>query len=203
MIRGASVWLVAIALVGCGAAKAPKLQDGDIVFQTSRSSQSLAIQQATGSRYSHMGMVLYRGQEPYVFEAVATVRYTSLGAWIARGSGGHFVAKRLRDASSILTVPAREKLRQAALKLEGRPYDPAFGWSDEKIYCSELVWKAYDRALGIRLGELQELRQFNLSGPEVKKKLGERYGDSIPLREPVIAPGAMFSSPRLETVASQ
>jgi hypothetical protein len=59
------------------------LKEGDIIYQTSRSSQSLAIQRATGSRYSHMGMIIYRNGAPMVFEAVQTVRYTPLKEWIA------------------------------------------------------------------------------------------------------------------------
>jgi hypothetical protein len=148
-------------------------------------------------------MILHRGGKPFVFEAAGTVRFTALDAWIQRGDGGHFVVKRLRDAESALTPSALQKLKREALKMEGRPYDAAFSWSDERIYCSELVWKAYDRALGVRLGELQELRDFDLSAPEVKAKLRERYGRDVPLAEPVIAPSAMFSSPRLETVASK
>jgi hypothetical protein len=198
-----SAWLLVGLLASSMAPKEPSVQDGDIVFHTSRSSQSAAIQRATGSRYSHMGLVLYRSGQPCVLEAVATVRCTPLGAWIKRGVGGHFVVKRLKSARSALTAAGVEKLRQAAGQLEGRPHDSAFSWSDERIYCSELVWKAYERALGIRVGELQELREFNLSAPEVRTKLRERYGKEVPLREPVIAPGAMFTSPLLETIASQ
>ena len=39
-------------------------------------------------------------------------------------------------------------------QLEGKHYDFWFEWSDERIYCSELVWKIYRRGLGIELGEL-------------------------------------------------
>ena len=35
----------------------PQLQDGDLIFQTSQSSQSKAIQLATKSKFSHMGMI--------------------------------------------------------------------------------------------------------------------------------------------------
>lgn len=51
-------------------------QTGDVIFHTSRSSQSLAIQQATDSPYSHMGMVVIRNGKPYVFEASRQVVYT-------------------------------------------------------------------------------------------------------------------------------
>jgi hypothetical protein len=51
----------------------PAVQDGDIIFQTSLSSQSLAIQRATHSKYSHMGQIVLRDGAPYVLEASATV----------------------------------------------------------------------------------------------------------------------------------
>ena len=124
-------------------------RDGDVVFQTSRSRQSLAIQLATHSRYSHMGIVYLRHGRPFVFEAVGPVRLTPLRAWIARGVGHHFVVKRLRHAGSVLTPKVLARMKQAGEKLLGRRYDLAFGWSDTRVYCSELVWKVYQRGAGI------------------------------------------------------
>lgn len=179
------------------------LMDGDLIFQTSRSSQSLAVQRATGSAYSHMGMVVVQGGQPQVLEAVATVRTTPLAQWVARGVGGHHVVKRLRNAPEQLNPAAVQRLRQAAFAMAGRPYDLVFGWSDDHIYCSELVWKAYDRALGVQIGALQRVRDFKLTDPAVRAKLRERYGDAVPLDEPVISPVAMFNSPLLMTVLSR
>ncbi len=176
------------------------LHDGDIVFQTSQSAQSVAVQKATGSRYSHMGIVILREGKPFVFEAAHIVQYTPLNSWIAHGLGGHFVLKRLRDAAEILTPSGIARLHQAAREFEGRPYDLTFEWSDDRIYCSELVWKIYQRGLGIRIGELQKIKEFHLTDPTVKKKLQERYGRYIPLNEQVISPVSMFESPRLITV---
>jgi Permuted papain-like amidase enzyme, YaeF/YiiX, C92 family len=193
---------VLLAAVGCHAGSLPSVQDGDIIFQTSLSSQSEAVQRATHSPYSHMGMVLYREGTPYVFEAAATVRYTPLGQWINRGRGHHFVVKRLEGAPKI-DGERLSALRKEAHSFEGRPYDLAFGWSDERLYCSELVWKLYARAIGVQIGELQRLRDFDLTDPVVKSKLHERYGNAIPLDESVISPAAMFSSSLLRTVARE
>ncbi len=179
------------------------LKDGDIIFHTSRSAQSVAVQRATGSRYSHMGLVLLQGGKPYVFEAVSTVRYTPLAQWTARGNGGHYVVKRLRDADKVLTPAAVGRLRAGTRAFEGKPYDLTFEWSDQRIYCSELVWKLYDRALGVHIGELQKIRSFNLSDPAVRAKMRERYGDKVPMDEPVISPVAMFESPLLVTVETR
>ena len=202
MKKQISILIVAfLALLACGDSLADQLRDGDIIFHTSRSAQSIAIQKATHSKYSHMGIVFIRNGNPYVYEAIKTVQYTSLKKWVARGDGGHYVIKRLRDADRVLTPEAVAKLRQVAAKFQGKPYDPTFEWSDSRIYCSELVWKIYDRGLGLPVGRLQKLSDFDLSDPIVKSKMKERYGKAIPMDETVISPGEMFSFDGLVVVA--
>ena len=191
----------AVLLVFCCAiAQAGQLHDGDIIFQTSRSAQSVAIQKATHSKYSHVGIIFFRDGRPYVYEAANTVSYTLLKKWIARGEGGHYVVKRLRGSERVLTPQDVAKLRQVAASFQGKPYDLTFEWSDDRIYCSELVWKIYDRGIGVRVGRLQRLRDFDLSGPAVKTKMKERFGNHVPLDEMVISPGEMFSSDKLMIV---
>jgi hypothetical protein len=193
--------IVLLALAGCGNSRADQLRDGDIIFQTSRSTQSLAIQKATHSKFSHVGIIFFRDGKPFVYEAIKTVRYTPLKKWISRGRGGHYVVKRLREAERLVTPDAIAKLRRTADKFRGKPYDFAFDWSDDRIYCSELVWKIYDRGLGIHVGRLRKLRDFDLSSVTVKTKMKERYGNHIPMDETVISPGGMFSSEVLKVVA--
>ncbi len=179
---------------------AQALIDGDLIFQTSRSAQSAAIQKATHSRYSHMGVVLSAHGRRYVFEAARTVRMTPLDEWIERGVGGHYVVKRLHAPLSDRQI---DRLRQSTRDFEGKPYDAAFAWTDQRIYCSELVWKMFDRALGIRIGALQTLAEFALDDPVVRAGLRERYGNAIPLGEAVISPQAMFASPLLDSVVER
>ena len=151
------------------------LRDGDLIFQTSLSGQSRAIQEATGSKYSHCGIIYRDGCDYFVYEAVQPVKSTPLAQWIARGKGGHYVVKRLAGADSLLTERNIAAMRREAARFAGRDYDLTFGWSDDRLYCSELIWKIYDRALGIRLGNLQRLGDFDLSAPAVREKLAERY----------------------------
>lgn len=112
----------------------------------------------------------------------------------------HYVVRRLKDADRLLTETAIKKLRREARRLQGKPYDLTFEWSDDRIYCSELVWKIYDRAMSVRIGRLQKLREFDLSDPAVKQKMKERYGSKAPMEEPVISPGEMFEAANLVTV---
>jgi uncharacterized protein YycO len=196
--------LLLLIVAGCSAkATLPAVEDGDVIFQTSRSSQSIAIQHATSSPFSHMGIIFIRSGRPYVLEASATVRYTPLEKWIEHGVGGHYQVKRLRDAAQVLTPEKRAELRRAAESFIGRPYDLTFDWSDDRMYCSELVWKVYDRTLGIQIGALQQVRDFNLTDPAVKAKMHERYGSNVPLDAPVISPVAMERSNQLVMVAER
>ncbi|WP_460607615.1 YiiX family permuted papain-like enzyme [Hymenobacter terrigena] len=179
---------------------APQLHDGDLIFHTSQSAQSRAIQLATHSAWSHCGILYRQAGQWQVFEAVQPVKLTPLADWVARGQGGHFVTKRLRDAEAVLTHAALARLKAAGQPLLGHNYDLYFGWSDDRIYCSELIWKVYERGLGRRLGQLQHLRDFDLSHPAVQAKLRERYSNNLPLNETVISPASIFNSSELVTV---
>ena len=120
-----------------------------------------------------MGMVVHRDGKPFVFEASATVRYTPLQSWIDRGEHGHYVVKRLRESAGRITPKAMEKARVLARQFQGKNYDLTFEWSDTRMYCSELVWKIYDRVLGIRIGKLQKLRDFDLRAESFDAALAE------------------------------
>ena len=177
-----------------------QFQNGDIIFQTSKSSQSKAIQLATKSKYSHMGLIYETDGQYYVYEAVQPVKLTKLNDWIKRGKDSHYVVKRLKDSNEMLTEVNVKKMKNIGERFKGKGYDIYFEWSDDKIYCSELVWKIYKETLDIEIGQLQELREFDLSDEIVKNKMKERYGDKIPLDEKVISPATMFDSDKLETI---
>jgi hypothetical protein len=173
------------------------LMEGDILFQISTSGQGKAIQLATKSPYSHCGILFKENKEWIVFEGVQPVKKTKLSEWINRGDGHNYVSKRHKDAASLLTSDVKEKMKEEAKKLVGKNYDLTFEWNDDRIYCSELVYKIYKRGAGVSVGTLQKLRDFNLNSPIVRAKLNERYGKHIPLNETVISPGSIFADSNL------
>lgn len=109
--------VLVLALAAAAANAAEPLQEGDIIFHTSRSSRSVAIQHATKSPYSHMGVILTEGGKLMVYESSATVRYTPLQTWIARGDGGRYVVKRLKGG---LNPAQKRALRDSAGPYEGQ-----------------------------------------------------------------------------------
>ena len=179
-----------------------EIKNGDLIFHTSRSGQSKAIQLATKSKYSHCGLIYKDGNDCYVFEAVQPVKRTSLDSWIARGQDGKYVIKRLKNADQVLTPTTLIKMKQVGDQFNGKNYDRTFEWSDDRIYCSELIWKIYQRATGIEIGKLEKLSNFDLTNETVLEIMKERYGNKIPTEEIVISPASIFDSELLITVKS-
>ena len=178
------------------------IENGDIIFQTSLSNQSKAIQVATNSKYSHCGIVFIENDTFYVFEAIQPVKKTELKKWIKRGENGKYVIKRLKESDKILTPEVLNKMQKIGNSMTGKNYDLTFEWNDTKIYCSELIWKIFNGATGLEIGKLQQLKDFDLSNTEVQKIMKKRYGNKIPWNEKVISPVAIFESDLLKTVSS-
>jgi hypothetical protein len=196
MVLGCSAWPGAPRAMEMGELE-PLLRDGDLVFQESRSSQSAALMAATGSRYTHVGLLERRDGGWWVLEAVSPVKRTPLSDWVARGADGHAVVKRAQAVDDPAALAAVLAVAAAWL---GRPYDLPFLWSDDALYCSELVWKAYERGAGVELTPLRRHGDYQLSSAEVQAKIRERYPGGIPSDEPVVAPSDLFTASGLVLV---
>jgi len=196
----ASFLILYLALVSCGSCALPPVQEGDVIFQSTPSRQTRALEIATGSAYTHVGLILRERNDWVVYEAIHPVVMTLLAQWIQRGTGGHYVVKRWTQAAQ-LTTESLSKLRTSVQSMLGKNYDARFLWNDDEIYCSELVWKSYHHALGVELAALVRYRDFDLSHPEVRKLLEERFRGPVPLEGPVIPPSALFHSPKLVEIA--
>lgn len=174
-----------------------KFKEGDIIFQTSSSGQSQAIQLATHSEFSHVGIIFKQGDDWMVLEAVEPVQIIPIQQFISRGDGGTYSLKRPKTALTASQITGMKKLGKSWINTH---YDIYFNWSDEELYCSELVWKLYSRAAKIDLCPLRELKSFDLTHPVVQHQLKKRYGKNIPYQEQVVAPSDLFNSTLLVTI---
>jgi len=147
-----------------------------------------------------MGIIYENNGKFFVYEASQTVKLTPLEDWINQGENGHYIIKRLKNADKLLNNEVLNKMKKVGEQFQGKPYDIYFGWSNDKIYCSELVWKIYQQALGIEIGKLEKLSDFDLTSEVVQTKMKERYGNNIPMSEKVISPATMFNSDKLITI---
>jgi len=179
-----------------------RLRDGDLLFQHIGGEQGMALQLATKSKWTHVGIAFKQQGRWQVLEAVGPVKFTALAEWIDQGSE-EYVVMRLADADRLLDEKAIQRLLDTAKPLMGIGYDWKFRWDDELMYCSELVWKLYERALGIRLCESKPMREYHLNDSLVLRVMHERYGSAPPLDEPMVAPSTLFDCPLLVRVGQR
>lgn len=172
----------------------PLPEPGDLVFETSRSEQSAAIQWASESRWSHVGIVERAGGRLVVIEALGRVSRTPWQAWLRRARrGGGILVLRPRG----LTAAQRRAAVAEARRLLGRPYDARFGWGDERIYCSELVVKAYERGAGVSYGKRERLGDLRLTG--IEGAIEQRWG-KVPRDLILVTPASVAEDRRMERV---
>ena len=187
---------ISLTISSCGQ-KSTVPQDGDIVFHESTSRQSPIIKLAQHSKWTHCGIVFHIGDKAYVYEAVDPVRYTPLKDWVARGKDGVYCAKRLKSPLSASSI---EKMKTVGAKYKGKHYDTLFQWSDNRMYCSELIWKIYFEGAGIEVCKPNHFSDYSFSLRRVKKLIKERYGDKFDPSEQIVSPQALFKSKLLKKV---
>jgi hypothetical protein len=170
-------------------------QEGDIVFQSLPPSRlSVAIEGATHSPLSHCGIVARRNGHWVVIEAYREVEETPLAGWLRRGDGGGFIVYRLREPND-RHVSA---MINAARNLTGRAYDVRYRWDDERIYCSELIAKAYEQASGSTIGKTVRLEE--LDWQPYRETIEHFEQGPVPLKREILTPRDLARAEQLQEV---
>lgn len=173
-------------------------KEGDIVFQSLPLFSDLvrAIEGASGSIYSHCGVVINVKGKWYVKEALGDVHNTELYAWLKRGRGYRVDVYRLKEQYSGTVQPFIAALN----KYNYRLYDIRYKLEDEELYCSELVYRAYKDATGQELGKLVKLGDMNW---QPYKSTIEKYEQGpVPLERKMITPKNLSEAEQLYHVQS-
>lgn len=131
-----------------------KAKTGDLIFQTQVGrSQSLAIQVATLSPYNHVGIVSIENGHVYVYEASSSVKKVKIEDFVdRRGTGRRFVVYRHED----LEEGNQRRIISYARASLGKRYDSYLSWTNNRMYCSELAYKAFAYA-GYDLEETRKI----------------------------------------------
>lgn len=176
-----------------------KPQVGDVLVQAITPCGRLlsTVKGVTTSQWCHCGVVTRKNGGWAVCEAVGDgVRHTPLIIFLLRGDEIDFAAYRLTGESQAYA----NQMAECCEAYVGRPYDIQYELDDEKIYCSELVYKAYrDAADG---GDLAAVQCFgDLNWRQFKDNIAHFHGgDDLPLDREVVTPVALTRSPRLEKI---
>ena len=175
-----------------------KIAEGDIILIRSQSEQAPAIAEATNSIWTHVGIVVKRSGEWHVAESVGPLQVNPLSNFIGRSKNKSFKIMRNQKFS-----PKMLPKLYAALYKYNQPYDIFFEFSDDRIYCSELVYKVFRDVTGIPVGRLQKIKELKLDGPYVSRLIEERLtaiGKQLNPEEPIITPVGLLDDRNLAPV---
>jgi hypothetical protein len=190
------------------------LRDGDIVFRLGDARAlrgffplSRFIARATGSPFSHTGIVAVEDGTPVVYDcSSAGVQRQPFEVWMLNCVGALGV-KRLkpehrRHVAGVIDYCRAKFERQV-------PFDFEFHPDDAALYCLELTEKAF-RSQGlalsqpVRIGDWRHLNRYPLTALAIPYGTALVLERPITLDQPVYVPGneaqGVWGSPLLETV---
>ena len=169
---GAYAYLAFAFPSGVATANLPPLRTGDIVFQNSSSSAREAIMIASGSPYTHVGIIeIDAKKRPFVIEAVGPVRSVPFDTWRRNGIEQRITVMRVKGLTEVDAMQAIARARQYI----GHPYDHHYFETRDRIYCSELVHAAFKEGPGIILGREQRLRELNTDSAAAHDLIKKRW----------------------------
>ena len=158
------------------------LQEGDIVFIESQSSQSPYIKVGTMSKWTHCGIVVNTPEGMKVLEASKTVRLTPFAKFIGAAKNDNWCIRRPKQE---ISAPINYR------KYLGQPYDLEFKFDNGKMYCSELVWLIY-KEQNIELCNPRKVSSFAMTRlPKVKKLMDMR---GISMDQKAVAPVDIYKA---------
>lgn len=175
------------------------LIEGDIIFQQSQTDQAPAVGEATNSEWTHVGIVVKRNKNWYVAEARGPLQITPIYTFIGRSQNNSFRIVRFKyfDPQTMIKELYRSIYRY------NQPYDIYFEFSDERIYCSELVYKVFKEITGRAVGELQKIRDLRTDGPYVRRLIAERLesiGKELNYDEPIVTPVSQLNDTNVKLI---
>lgn len=140
------------------------LKDGDLVFRRGRDLVAhLILAKEQSSRFSHVGVVVFRSGKAMVVHAMPAAGDLPGGVLLEPLT--EFLAPAVAADASIKRLPLLSEAQRHVLLAHatiwlGRPFDHSLRYSDDSaFYCTELVLKLL-KAAGHDLYSLIELQRF-------------------------------------------
>jgi len=198
MVKRLRILIPLLLLLACTTRQESKwwfLQTGDIVFQESLYPNHQIIGWLSKNSINHCGIVLEDNGKYYVVEVVNGVQKTPLDEWVDRGKKREYMALRLKERPDNM-----DRLKIELIKSMKKPTDFRLSWTDNAFYNAELVYKTYERALGIQLGKFRVVLTATLSD-SIQQKMGH-YRHQLPAKLEIITPIDILYDPKLELIAN-
>jgi Permuted papain-like amidase enzyme, YaeF/YiiX, C92 family len=190
------------------------LRDGDIVFRLGDARtlagwfpMSLFIADASGSRFSHTGIVAVEDGAPVIYDCSSSgIQRQPFAVWML-DCLGPFAVRRLKAAER-QHIPGVLKYCRDTFEKQV-PFDYGFQIDDNELYCVEMTEKAF-RSQGLALsqsvllGDWENLVHFPLTTFAFRQLSALALKQPFSVDQPVYVPGnekeGIWASPLLEQV---
>jgi uncharacterized protein YycO len=169
-------------------------RDGDVVFQKIPGETGDRIAAITASPVTHCGIVIVENDEVKIIDAADVVKSSPVKEWISNGVEKKFALAR----NESIPADKADNIIKEAEKMKGKPYDFQYEWDEEKVYCSELVYKSYERGAGIKLCGFKKLGELEYRGHE--EFIKTLMDGQLPLDRQMITPADIYTSGELKMV---
>lgn len=165
-------------------------REGDIVMRGT----GLGVLMATGSIWTHCGILHQENGQWFVYEANQGVQRTPWCKW--KTHEFPYFTRVLRPKRPLSTEQSNRVISYCR-HAQGCRYDKSYRWSDDRYYCSELVWKAYNNA-GIQLSQPRTGQTFLAYYlPPIRKRMIQK---GVLPNEPMVPPCDLIRSRQLKRV---
>jgi len=204
--------IILIVTIGCKSDKGlTEIQTGDLLFQKWSSSEfaqaiNAVTEGADGEDYAHVGLVLSSGDSLQVLEAVTQEGVVLrplddfLNASVSEDGKPLVAIGRLKQDFSA-AIPS---INEWALSTVGMFYDSLFIYGNDKYYCSELIYDAFN--VNVEGNDVFDLAPMTFKDPTTSDyfpiwvEYFAEYNVEIPEGEIGINPGLLSRSSKIEVI---
>lgn len=185
---------------------------GDILLQSAKCGVFCdSIRATTHSQIDHAAIVIVPPQtqrlafgskgaamDGEIIEAWTPIaKKTPLSEFLSRDDGKYI---QLRLKPEYRDKISMDDVINVAKSYIGKDYDYKFEENEDKIYCSELVYKAYEKGANIPVGKIQKISDFDKK--YAKGYWTEHFHGKIPWERRVISPAGLLMTNKFDVVFS-
>ena len=173
------------------------IQEGDIIFTAIPHLLYKKVAEGTGSKSSHVGIILKDSEGNWVVaeSAVPVSTYCSLEKFIKRSENGWYQIRRLKDNLSAAQIA---RIKEEAEKRMGIFYHLGFKYESNRMFCSKFVYEVYDAALNVKVGQLETFKELITKLPDTPLWFWKIwYFGFIPWKRITVTPASQMQADNL------
>lgn len=173
---------------------------GDILFRSPVTDAEIEQKRLFGFDMSRVGVVVNDNGELAVMSVKDSVAVYELNEWLDIMVGMNFECKRYVEVDSVLMNSVFSVENDVLKKYLGKKRDYNYSWQDNSYYQTELIWKLYEREVGVELTNLDTLHNVVKGGKATEKVTKRRRLSGWGMDEETVCLNTLYRSYKLKRI---